>query len=65
MWTFRSRAYQRVVAANGLTGSMSRVGACSGKAVMESFFALVQKNVPDRLRRATRQELRRAITTWI
>jgi len=32
---------------------------------MESFFSLLQRNVLDRQRRATRQELRLAITTWI
>lgn len=32
---------------------------------MESFFALLQKNVLDRQRWSTRQELRLAIITWI
>jgi transposase InsO family protein len=32
---------------------------------MESFFALLQKNVLDRRVWATRQELRTAIVTWI
>ena len=32
---------------------------------MESFFSLLQKNVLDRTRWATRQELRLAITWWI
>ncbi|GJF23637.1 hypothetical protein SHO565_42010 [Streptomyces sp. HO565] len=32
---------------------------------MESFFALLQKNVLDRRTWATRQELRIAIVTWI
>jgi putative transposase len=32
---------------------------------MESFFALLQKNVLDRQSWATRQELRTAIVTWI
>ncbi len=32
---------------------------------MESFFALLQKNVLDRHRWATRHELRLAIVTWI
>jgi transposase InsO family protein len=32
---------------------------------MESFFALLQKNVLDRQRWATRDELRIAIVTWI
>jgi putative transposase len=32
---------------------------------MESFFALLQRNVLDRRRWATRDELRTAIVTWI
>jgi transposase InsO family protein len=32
---------------------------------MESFFALLQKNVLDRRRWTTRQDLRIAIITWI
>ena len=50
---------------NGITGSMGRVGACGDNAAMESFFALLQKNVLDRKRWATREELRLAIVTWI
>lgn len=62
---FRSKAYVRVLKANGLKGSMGRVGACADNAAMESFFALLQKNVLDRQRWATKQELRLAIVTWI
>jgi transposase InsO family protein len=50
---------------HGLTGSMGRVGACGDNAAMESFFALLQKNVLDRQRWATRDQLRLAIITWI
>lgn len=32
---------------------------------MESFFALLQKNVPNRRSWPTREELRIAIVTWI
>jgi putative transposase len=46
-------------------GSMGRVGACADNAAMESLFSLLQKNVLDRQRWPTRQELRLAITTWI
>ncbi|PVE14702.1 IS3 family transposase, partial [Arthrobacter sp. Bz4] len=38
---------------------------CADNAAMESFFSLLQKNVLDRKRWSTRQELRLAITTWI
>jgi putative transposase len=62
---FRSHAFTRVLRANGLVGSMGRVGACGDNAAMESFFALLQKNVLDRQRWTTRDELRIAIVTWI
>ena len=44
---------------------MGRVGACADNAAMESFFALLQKNVLNRHRWTTRDELRLAIVTWI
>jgi putative transposase len=62
---FRSNAFVRTLRNNGLVGSMGRVGACGDNAAMESFFALLQKNVLDRQRWATRDQLRLAITTWI
>ena len=62
---FRSRAFVATLAHNGLIGSMGRVGACGDNAAMESFFALLQKNVLDRQRWDTREELRLAIITWI
>ena len=48
-----------------MVGSMGRVGAAGDNAAMESFFALLQKNVLDRRRWNTRDELRIAIVTWI
>jgi transposase InsO family protein len=62
---FRSHKYVRALRRHGLTGSMGRVGACGDNAAMESFFALLQRNVLDRQRWATRHELRLAIITWI
>jgi putative transposase len=62
---FRSAAFVQTLKAHGLTGSMGRVGACGDNAAMESFFALLQKNVLDRQRWSTRQQLRLAIITWI
>ena len=44
---------------------MGQVGSAGDNAAMESFFALLQKNVLDRQRWATRDELRIAIVTWI
>jgi len=62
---FRAKKYVRTLTNNGLLGSMGRVGACADNAAMESFFALVQKNVLDRQRWRTRADLRLAIVTWI
>lgn len=45
--------------------SMGRVGACGDNAAMESFFSLLQKNVLDRQRWRTRDQLRSAIVNWI
>ncbi|KTR40742.1 integrase [Curtobacterium oceanosedimentum] len=62
---FRSKKFVRSLGDAGLLGSMGRVGACADNAAMESFFALLQKNVLNRRRWATREELRLAIITWI
>jgi putative transposase len=44
---------------------MGRVGAYADNAAMESFFSLLQKNVLNRQRWHSRQDLRLAIVTWI
>ena len=44
---------------------MGRVGAAGDNAALESFFALLQKNVLDRQHWTTRQGLRIAIVTWM
>jgi putative transposase len=62
---FRSRRFQAELDRHGLVGSMGRVGAAGDNAAMESFFALLQKNVLNSRRWATRQELRLTIVTWI
>jgi len=62
---FRSRRFVHALSRAGLTGSMGRVGAAGDNAAMESFFALLQKNVLDRKRWATKAELRLAIVHWI
>jgi transposase InsO family protein len=62
---FRSRKFVSVLARHNMVGSMGRVGAAGDNAAMESFFALLQKNVLDRQVWATRQDLRIAIVTWI
>jgi len=62
---FRSRKIVEQLKTFGITGSMGRVGACADNAAMESFFSLLQKNVLNRQRWHSRQELRLAIVTWI
>ena len=44
---------------------MGQVGSAGDNAAMESFFALLQKNVLDRRTWTTRDDLRVAIVTWI
>ncbi len=48
-----------------MVGSMGQVGSAADNAAMESFFSLLQKNVLNRRRWTTREELRIAIVTWI
>jgi transposase InsO family protein len=62
---FRSRAFRAVLTAAGLQGSMGRVASAGDNAAMESFHALLQKNVLDRRRWRTRAELRYEIVHWI
>ena len=62
---FRSRKFLRALARHRLVGSMGRVGSSGDNAAMESFFALLQKNVLDRRAWTTREQLRIAIVTWI
>jgi transposase InsO family protein len=62
---FRSRVFVETLRHHGLVGSMGRVGACGDNAAMESFFALVQKNVLNKRRWATREQLRLELVIWI
>lgn len=62
---FRSRKFVRALGIHAMAGSMGRVGACGDNAAMESFFALLQKNILDRRSWTSREELRIAIVTWI
>ncbi|ATO61330.2 hypothetical protein BB737_27855 [Mycobacterium avium subsp. hominissuis] len=62
---FRSRKFVRALDRHDMVGSMGRVGAAGDNAAMESFFSLLQKNVLDRRRWDTREQLRIAIVTWI
>ncbi|MHB8464248.1 MAG: transposase, partial [Acidimicrobiales bacterium] len=62
---FRARKVHRALIRHRMIGSMGQVGSAGDNAAMESFFALLQKNVLDRRRWDTRDELRIAIVTWI
>jgi transposase InsO family protein len=62
---FRSRKFVHALNRHHMVGSMGRVGAAGDNAAMESFFALLQKNVLNRRTWATREDLRIAIVTWI
>jgi transposase InsO family protein len=62
---FRSRKFLAALRRHDLTGSMGQVASAGDNAAMESFFGLLQNNVLDRQRWATRQQLRIAIITWI
>jgi len=56
---------RRLLGYHDLVGSMGRVGAAGDNAAMESFFALLQKNVLDRQPWTSRDQLRTAIVLWI
>ena len=62
---FRARKVHRTLTRHQMVGSMGQVGAAGDNAAMESFFALLQRNVLDRQSWATRNELRIEIVTWI
>ncbi len=62
---FRARSFRAVLVAAGLQGSMGRVAAAADNAAMESFWALLQKNVFNRQSWATRTDLSYEIVYWI
>jgi transposase InsO family protein len=62
---FRAKKVLRLLQNNGLVGSMGRAYGAGDSASMESFFALLQKNVLNTKRWDSRQDLRLAIVTWI
>lgn len=62
---FRSRKYVEALKRHHLVGSMGRVASAGDNAAMESFFALLQKNVLNRQRWHTRDQLRLEIIYWI
>ena len=62
---FRARSFRAVLVAAGLQGSMGRVASAGDNAAMESFNALLQKNVLNRRRWLTREELHSAVVHWV
>ena len=62
---FRSRKMAHALNRHGMVGSMGRVGAAGDNAAMESFWSLLQTNVLNQRRWATRQDLRLAMVVWI
>jgi putative transposase len=62
---FRARKVQRALTRHRMVGSMGQVGSAGDNAAMESFFALLQKNVLDRRHWTTRDALRIEIVIWI
>jgi len=62
---YAAAAYQRLLAAAGVTPSMSRVGDCWDNAVAESFFATLTKELLVDGLFATRDEARRELFTFI
>lgn len=61
---FRSRKLKQALWRHQMLGSMGQVGSAGDNAAMESFLALLQKNVLNRRRWETREELRIAIVSW-
>lgn len=62
---YTSGVYQALLAARGITGSMSRAGNCWDNAVAESFFATLEHELIAPHDWATRWEAHRAIGTYI
>ena len=62
---FHARKVHRTLARHRMVGSMGQVGTAADNAAMESFFALLQKNVLNTRRWETRDHLHAAIVTWI
>lgn len=62
---FRARSFRAVLTAAGLQGSMGRVASAGDNAAMESFNSLLRRNVLDRRRWRTRDELHSAVVHWV
>ena len=62
---YASDHYQRVLAGEGITCSMSRKGDCWDNAPMESFFARLKKELVHREEYATREQAKASIFEYI
>jgi transposase InsO family protein len=62
---YTAERYRAVLAAHGVSCSMSRAGNCLDNAMAESFFATLKGELIDRQRWPTRAAARRAIFEWI
>jgi transposase InsO family protein len=63
---YASHEYQRVLAAYGMVGSMSRRGNCYDNAPIESFWGTLKTEAPDTDQRwATRQQAKTALFTYL
>jgi transposase InsO family protein len=62
---FRSHVFTGERTECGLRGSIGRIGVGGDSAAMESFFALLQKNVLNKTRRDTRDDLRLETVYWV
>ena len=62
---FRARSFQAVPRAAGLKGPMGRVASAGDNAAMESFWALLQRNVLNSQTWRTPEDLHYAIVHWI
>ena len=62
---YAAGAYRALLAAHGMTCSMSRPGDCWDNAVAESFFATLKRELVDGADWATRDEARTAVFEYI
>lgn len=62
---YTARAYQEVLAAHGITASMSRAGNCYDNALAESFNATIKRELLGQTHWRTREEARAAVFEWI
>ena len=62
---YAAEAYRRILAAHGITRSMSRKGNCWDNAVAESFFGGLKKEFVHDVKFQTREEAKQKLFEWI